>query len=925
MLFNIFLGGTASGKHSLLNCYSMLFLFVFVFLTEVASAQDEFIGLTSNGGPAGKGSVFTVKSTGSGFSILRSFPDWGKNPQSTFVQGDDGNFYGTTSGGGTFGYGSVFRMTPSGAVTILHQFDYANTGGYPHGQLTKGKDGNFYGVTSAGGANTYGTVFKVTPKGVLTVMKHFSYSSDGAKPRGHMVLASDGNFYGLTYNGGANGYGTVFKMSPAGSFSVLKSFNGTTDGGNCYGSLVQGRDGNFYGMTYLGGTNNNGTIFKITPTGTYTVLRHLKTATDGGSSYSTLIQAKDNYFYGMTSSGGVNGGGTVFRISSGGTFNVIRSLINRTDGSGPTGNLYENSDGNFYAMAGYGGANSAGTVFKITPSGTVTLLFSFTSATNGSLPKGSLVKGKDGSFYGMTSSDGTNLFGTAFKITSSGTFTLLCSFNGGSQGNAPLESLSLGKDNAFYGTTSSGGKYNNGAIFKICSGTYTILRSLTRNQDGGNPKGNIIQATDGNFYGTTSEGGANGGGTIFKITPSGTFVVVRHLTSSKDGGSPMGSLVQASDGYLYGMNYSGGLNGGGTIFKISTAGTFTVLRHLANATDGANPEGSLIIGKDKNFYGMTTNNGKIFKITPAGAFTILRSFVTTTDGGYPVGGLVLAPNGNFYGMTAQGGSGGKGTIFQMSSTGAFKVLKHFTLTTDGGAPKGNLIAGSDGSLYGLTSEGGTYKGGTMFKITTGGTYSVIRHWNLSTDGGTPLGSLLIRPRNTLVATPQSLTTAEEVAKSITLAGSGGSPLTFTVINSPKHGTISGTGASRVYTPYPNYYGTDAFTFVAAVGCMISAPATISLNITSVNDVPVLAVIGPKTVVKGTKLTFIATANDPDPGQPLSFSLVNPPTGATISATTGVFSWTPTTAGNYTIQVKVSDTGGSPILADTESIMITVTN
>jgi hypothetical protein len=274
-------------------------------------------------------------------------------------------------------------------------------------------------------------------------------------------------------------------------------------------------------------------------------------------------------------------------------------------------------------------------------------------------------------------------------------------------------------------------------------------------------------------------------------------------------------------------------------------------------------------------------------------------------------------------MATYGGSGSVGTVFRINpATKAVTVLRQLNLTTDGGYPKGSLVRGADGTLYGMTQKGGTNKVGTIFKV-VGSTFSVVRHLKLATDGGNPLGSLILRKANPLVANAQAVTTTEDVAKAITLSGSGGSPLTYNIVSGPKYGKLSGTGNLRTYTPFTNYSGSDSFTFVVTMGCVTSAPATVTITVSSVNDAPVLAAIGSKSVAKGKALAFTASATDPDAGQTKTFSLVSPPSGATIGSTTGSFSWTPTATGTFNITVKVAD-NGSPVLSDTETITVTVT-
>ncbi len=900
-----------------------LFLLLNFLITSLCiKAQDTFLGLTSNGGPDGRGTAFSIKNNGNNFSITHSFADWGKNPNGDLIQGDDGDFYGMTFTGGTYTYGSIFSVTPAGVITILHQFNSTPDGANPYGELTKGNDGNFYGMTSSGGTNGVGTIFKITPAGIFTVLKHLT-SADGSSPHGHLVLGTDGNFYGCTYRGGTFGYGTIFKMTPAGVLTVLRSLNNVPDGGYCYGSLVQGTDGFLYGITNQGGVvNGGGTIFKINTTGTtFTVLHNMVINTDGGQSQGDLIQASDGKFYGMTNTGGTNFSGTIFKITSTGTFTVLRSLA-AADGSSPYGALVQATDGLLYGMCANGGDHSNGTTFKISTAGAFTKLFSFTSATDGGYPKGSLVQSTNGSLYGLTNTGGASTFGTVFKITTTGAFTFLNGFNGGVGGNAPFESLMQSAvDNAYYGTTSGGGIFGYGTVFKICGGVTTVLHSFSNSTEGGTPQGSLVQASDNNFYGMTSTGGTSSYGTIFKITPAGVYTVLKHLAYTADGGYPKGSLLLGSDGIFYGMTSVGGTNGSGTIFKITTAGVYTVLRHLLSSTDGANPEGNLIEGTAGNFYGMTSSNGRIFKITSTGTFTVLHT-LTGSEGSAPLGSLLLAADGNFYGTTSGGGTNFNGTIFKMTGAGTYTVLKQLLSATTGSAPKGNLIQGTDGNLYGITSAGGTNSAGTIFKTSTGGIYTVLRHLNLITDGGNSFGSLL-KTVNTLVANPQSVTLKEDTTKKITLTGSGGAPLVFTVSTPPKHGTVTGASATKTYKPNKNYSGKDSFYFIVSVGCLSSAPAKVNITVTPVNDAPVLAPIGNKTVVKNTTLTFTATATDVDKNETLTFSLIGAPAGASINASTGVFTWTPTTVGNYTFKVRVTD-NGTPVLYDEEQITVTVT-
>jgi uncharacterized repeat protein (TIGR03803 family) len=278
----------------------------------------------------------------------------GSEPYAGLVQGSDSNFYGTTLFGGTNGYGTVFWISPSGTHTTLYSFvGSPNDGSYPQAGLVQGSDSNFYGTTIEGGTSTNcnggcGTVFRISLSGSYTTLYSFAGSpNDGAYPYAALVQGSDSNFYGTTEYGGTNydvaglGYGTVFRISPSGTHTTLYSFAGSpNDGSEPYAGLAQGGDGNFYGTTYDGGTSTNcnggcGTVFRISPSGTYTTLYSFAGSPDDGFyPEAGLVQGSDSNFYGTTSFGGTNAReGTVFEIDVGGggtncTFSITSNSAN---------------------------------------------------------------------------------------------------------------------------------------------------------------------------------------------------------------------------------------------------------------------------------------------------------------------------------------------------------------------------------------------------------------------------------------------------------------------------------------------------------------------------------------------------------------------------------------------------------------------
>ncbi|MGC1371369.1 MAG: choice-of-anchor tandem repeat GloVer-containing protein [Candidatus Sulfotelmatobacter sp.] len=375
------------------------------------------------------------------------------------------------------------------------------------------------------------------------------------------------------------------------------------------------------------------------------------------------------------------------------------------DGENPQAELIQGADGNYYTTTYTGGSGSCfggsqgaipgcGAVVKITPAGVLSVVYSFpydsanSTAPDGLYPAAGLLQAPDGNFYGVASlggtgetcSTGTFGCGTIFKLTPSGTLTVLHSFCGGNgcgslptDGSNPLGRLAIGPDGNLYGTTQAGGMnqgvYNAGTIFRISlSGAYQILHLFSGNDgtsDGANPVAGLTLGSDGNFYGTTQFGGTSGFGTIFKMNLAGTVTILQSFAQfDPNGAEPEGALIQASDGNLYGTCYSGGANGWGTVFRISKSGSFTKLYDFTQAAGnpGNLPKAGLIQASDGNLYGTaweggSFTEGSIYQVTLAGVVTMQASFDPNGSTGYaPVGALVQGSDGKIY-VTAVSGGG----------------------------------------------------------------------------------------------------------------------------------------------------------------------------------------------------------------------------------------------------------------------------
>jgi uncharacterized repeat protein (TIGR03803 family) len=742
----------------------------------VQGADGNFYGTTIAGGQFDVGNIFRMTSSGI-LTPIHTFTNGtdGANPEAALIMGSDGNFYGTTDNGGTNGAGTVFKVSASGLFTTLYSFKTNNIDGqHPEAALVQGSDGNFYGTTSSGGASHAGTFFQITPAGALTNLHTFTGSgSDGSEPTAPLILGPDGNFYGTTAYGGIYaGSGTVFRITPQGVWTNLHSFSYNGTNGNLpWAALVLGTDGNFYGTTYGGGTFGYGTVFMMTPGGALTTLHSFSNGSDGGQPYAALVQGSNGNFYG-TSQGasnlfpGTNSIGTVFEITPGGQLTTLYSFTNGFDGANPTAGLVLGSDGNFYGAAYAGGiigwGNSLehfgrilsgnqgwGSIFTITQGGQFTPLFAFGGGSGGQNPGAGLIQSTNGMFYGVTERGGSNDDGTVFQMSPDGTVNSLYSFAAGNDGAVPLAPLTQGLDGNFYGTTYEGGISNAGVIFKITpAGVLTPLHTFTNGLDGGNSSAALIRGADGNFYGTSpSGGGKNGSGTVFQITPAGVFTTLHTFTSTGKGGSNPSGLVQGADGQFYGTTYDGGTNGYGTIFKISSAGTFQSLYSFKGGSDGTDPVGPLALGSDGNFYGvcddtsLSEETGTIFKITLSGILTTLYSLNGTNDGGNPEAPLIAGTDGNFYGTTERGGDNDYGTVFQITTNGVFTMLHSFTDLENGIESYDALMQATNGNFY-ITCEGSGYSfnPGTIFRMTVPPVMQSITKtgsaWNFSWNGQT---------------------------------------------------------------------------------------------------------------------------------------------------------------------------------------------
>jgi len=465
-------------------------------------------------------------------------------------------------------------------------------------------------------------------------------------------------------------------------FAIPATFTGK-NGADPRAGLAIGADKNLYGTTFLGGDNNLGTVFRMTPAGGLTVLYSFSGA-DGSMPEAGLMQGTDGNFYGTTAFGGnPNGAGTVFRITPSGTLTTLYRFADLGDGRGPQGGLLQGKDGNFYGTTSGGGTYGAGTVYRITPSGALTTLYNFTGSSDGYGPSGTLAAGADGSFYGTTSGLLTPpMPATAFRITPGGTLTTLYSFAAGEQ---PEGGLVAGADGDLYGTTMFGGVNKYGSVFQLTpAGVRTTLHSFSLS-DGAFPRAGLLQGSGENFYGTTS-GADNSGrslcpGTVFRLTPQGAFTTLHYFDPAEDFG-PSASLVQDSAGNLYGTTESAYLAQGG-VFEIPAApnslGAPAIIWAVAGGgatfSDNSGPAtwtemspAGTAVDAAGNLYIADASNNRVRRVSPAG-------IITTVAGSGAVDLPFVDSNGNrnCYDLGSFSGDGGPATAATLDNPSGVAV------------------------------------------------------------------------------------------------------------------------------------------------------------------------------------------------------------------------------------------------------------
>lgn len=707
----------------------LVFCLAFVLRLEL-SAQPRLYGLSPQGGDV-FGTIYSTNGQGGDLRLEHKFEgNPGAYPYYTkLCDGNNGNLYGLTTLGGRYGNGVLFALdTATNSYEKLIDFNGQVTGASPRGSLTRASNGKLYGMCSQGGSNGFGTLFEFNiSNDSFKVLHHFDGDSTGKFPFSYLVQANNGKLYGLCYQGGLSNEGVLFEYDVQNDTLIKRiDFDGTVKGRNPYGSLLQASNGYLYGMSYQGGANNYGTFYSYDPSSNAFSVKFDFNGTDLGSNpYGTPVEHSNGSLYALTYLGGSSNFGTLIEYDP-----VADTVYKHFDfagglsGRNPFGDLV-NYNGLLYGIAPFGGVSNAGVIFAFDPSNNImSKQADVPGSINGSGPYGSLTV-SGAKMYGCTYQGGSNASGVLFKFDPAGkTYKKLMDLNSAPKGSKPFGGLCEASNGRYYGMTFEGGKSNAGLIFEFEpeSGTYSVKAEFISATTGKNPYGSLVEGDDSALYGYCYQGGAYDFGTIFRYDfIDDTLELVASLDDYVLGRSPYGSLTKAADGNLYGMVSFGGTDDFGVMLRYKTdTKTLSSLFEFKDSL-GTIPFGSLLAYDSFTLYGCTYQGG----INDLGVlfsydikndnYTVLHHFDGSSTGSYPQGRLVVHPSDStLYGVTQSGGANFAGTLFSYKpSTATYTKLKDFG-SGMGSNSSGNLMVSKDGLIIGTARDQGQDGKGLVF-------------------------------------------------------------------------------------------------------------------------------------------------------------------------------------------------------------------
>jgi len=508
------------------------------------ASDGSLYGSAQFGGENNQGAIFKLNTDGAGFEIIYNLNNTtadGRYPLGRLVESSPGTFLGLCSDGGNSGSGTVFKVTTEGEYTVLKGLQSSVDGGFPKAGMSKEINGKFYGVTEFGGANGFGTIFSVEESGNFNKLHDFNYSSDGANPQSSLTI-NGSVLVGVTATGGANNFGTIIEFDSEQEVQKLHDFSLPLGGAAPEGLIA--RENTFYGITSTGGVYNTGTYYNIELNGQRTKLHDFDPEMEGQNPNGDLFwYEEDNLFYGSAKFGGLLESGSIFTLTESGELTVLHFFEGGAQGEFPYASPVLHSNGKIYGTTISGGDFGDGVLYSIDSEGNYEVLFSFFGFFDGASCESQLVETEDGMLYGLCSEGGSLNSGSLFQFNpETNTLSILHNFNSASDGSFPKGKLLLHSDGKLYGTTQQGIN-GGGSIFRYSEEDgFELLHAFQPSIEGSFASGGLTEGDSENLYGVCRQGGSNSFGTCFKYHEMDGLQLV-YTFSGAESPNPSGQIA----------------------------------------------------------------------------------------------------------------------------------------------------------------------------------------------------------------------------------------------------------------------------------------------------------------------------------------------------------------------------------------------